>query len=395
VTLPPADGPAPDPAVGPVIEPLRPPGSYGPLRPPDPPLAAEPSATASAIPLVPTRRLLTVAFDLLVRSGEDMRRASFYIGALVLGTVGPLVLGVLILGTEGLFGPAFDPTLDPLTGDDLDGSVALGGALLSVLAIIAFLGLLVAVVEGRNLGITVLGGTMAGQPVTTRQALARSRKVFWPSVGAAFLIGVPVGLAQAAATAVLDAVLVESAEIGVVVSTLVAAVVGAPFAYALAGVVLGDVGPVEAVRRSFRVFRARRAAAFIVVLFETIAFLLVVLGLSSGLDIVVRVFSVLGLGPDSGPAGFLLTALGIVALVFATGTLLFTVYALTVAPQVVMFLSLTHATIGLDKVRPGGAEDPDRPRRFDGPFRWFTPPLVTGWIIAAVGLVGIVIIALG
>jgi hypothetical protein len=391
----PADGSSLDPPSEPVVEPLRPPEPFGPLRPPDPTPVARPAATGTTIPLVPARRLLSVAFDLLVRSNADMRRASFYIGAVVLGTVGPLVLGVLIMGTEALFGPALDPTLDPFAAEQAVGSVALGGALLSVLAIIAVIGLLVAVIEGRNLGIMVLGGTMAGQPVTTRQALARSRKVFWPSVGAAFLVGLPVGLAQAAATAALDAVLVESAEIGVVVSTLVAAVVGAPFAYALAGVVLGDVGPVEAVRRSFRVFGARRAAAFIVVLFETIAFLLVVLGLSAGLDIVVRVFGVLGLGPDGGPIGFLLTALGIVAIVFATGTLLFTVYALTVAPQVVMFLSLTHATLGLDKVRPGGADDPDRPRRFDGPFRWFTRPLLTGWIVAALGLVGIVIIALG
>jgi len=42
-----------------------------------------------------TRRLLGASFDLLSRSTADMRRASFYIGAIVLGTVGPFALAIL------------------------------------------------------------------------------------------------------------------------------------------------------------------------------------------------------------------------------------------------------------------------------------------------------------
>ena len=145
-------------------------------------------------------------------------------------------------------------------------------------------------------------------------------------------------------------------------STLVGALVGAPFAYTLAGVVLGDVGPIEALRRSFRVFGARRGAAFLVVLFESVAFLLVVLGLDAGLGLVIRAFEAVGLRPEAGGIGLVLTALVAAAIVFASGTLLFTVYALTVAPQVVMFVGLTHATFGLDRVRPGGRDDPHRPR---------------------------------
>ena len=84
-------------------------------------------------------------------------------------------------------------------------------------------------------------------------------------------------------------------------STLVAALVGAPFAYTLAGVVLGrrrpdrgDAPLVPGLRRP------RAGAAFLVVLFESVAFLLVVLGLDAGLDLVVRVFDALGLGPEAG-----------------------------------------------------------------------------------------------
>ena len=78
----------------------------------------------------------------------------------------------------------------------------------------------------------------------------------------------------------------------------------------------------------------------------------------------------------------------IVAVVFAFGTLLFTVYALTVAPQVVMFLGLTHATFGLDRVRPGGDRTTRTPRRGRRRFRWFTRPMLLGFVArASVGLV--------
>ena len=75
-----------------------------------------------------------------------------------------------------------------------------------------------------------------------------------------------------------------------------AALVGAPFAYVLTGIVLGDVEPVESIRRSFRVFRARKGAAVLVALFESLAQLLILLGVSAGLDLVLRVFA--GLGPQ-------------------------------------------------------------------------------------------------
>ena len=79
---------------------------------------------------------------------------------------------------------------------------------------------------------------------------------------------------------------------------------------------------------------------------------------------------------------------------FAFGTLLFTVYALTVAPQVVMFLGLTHATYGLDVVRPGGRDDPAASRRRRGTYGWFSTGMVVAFLSGAVGLVLIVAYAL-
>jgi ABC-type Na+ efflux pump permease subunit len=85
---------------------------------------------------------------------------------------------------------------------------------------------------------------------------------------------------------------------------------------------------------------------------------------------------------DSGPAGLALVTGGIVAAVFAFGTLVFTVIGITVAPQVVMFVGLTHATMGLDRVRSGGADDPDAPHRPGrSRFRTWTRLMLVGFFM--------------
>ena len=99
--------------------------------------------------------------------------------------------------------------------------------------------------------------------------------------------------------------------------------------------------------------------------------------------------------PDAGPAGLVLTTIGVAAVVFASGTLLYTVMALTVAPQVVMFLGLTHATIGIERVAPGGPDDPDRPRGPAGPrFRVFPRLMQLAFVLGAIGLIGLLVIYL-
>ncbi len=123
-------------------------------------------------------------------------------------------------------------------------------------------------------------------------------------------------------------------------------------------------------------------------MFESIAQLLILLGVSAGLDIALRVFSTLGLGVHSGAAGIILTTLMIVAGVFAVGTLLFTVTAISIAPQVVMFVGLTHATMGVDRVRTGGDRDPDHPLPGQRRFRRFTRPMLAGFVFAIGGLLG-------
>ena len=137
--------------------------------------------------------------------------------------------------------------------------------------------------------------------------------VFWRAVVASIVAGVPLALLQGAVEAVLADVFDMTGEVTVAVSIVVTALFGAPLAYMLAGVVLGDVDPFEALRRSIRVFRARKIAAIVVALVETSTGLLILFGLGAGLDIALRLLDALGLGASSGPAGLILVTIGIAA----------------------------------------------------------------------------------
>jgi hypothetical protein len=362
-----------------------------PLAPADVPVqktpVAAPEQVGIPVPTAPavesTRRLIGASFDLLTRTSEDMRRASFYIGAVLLGTVGPLALATFGLEVVSIH----------KTQREMDRLLDAGaGGWYGLLVTFAVIGIVVAAIESQAMATAILGGHLAGRPITVRAALARSRTVFWRIIVAGIIVGIPVGIAQNVVTSVFEALLGPETDVSLVTSALVAGVVGAPLAYLLGGVVLGDVDPFEATRRSFRVFRARKLAAALVAVFQTIAILLVVLGLGAGLDIALRVFSGLGLGAESGPAGLTLVVIGILVGVFALGTLIYTALAISLAPQVVMFVGLTRATFGLDHVRPGGDRDPATVRPGARRFRWFTRPLLLGFALGLVGLLGFLVV---
>jgi len=108
--------------------------------------------------VVGTRQLLSASFDLLLRSGDQMRRASFYVGLIVLGTAGPFALalwGSLLTGYDfaGLGPGASDAT----TG------------WLGLLMLLLIAGVLVASVDSTAMAIALLGGAFAGRPVTIRE----------------------------------------------------------------------------------------------------------------------------------------------------------------------------------------------------------------------------------
>ena len=313
-----------------------------------------------------------------------MRRASFYIGAIVLGTIGPFALASLALEVVSVqrTNAEYDALLVRASAHGSGCSACWPCSACWSPPSRA----------GRWRRPSSAASTRVGRSACA-QALARSRMVFWRVIVASIIVSIPVTIAQQLVNGVLEGALGGRRRSRWSSSTLVAAIVGAPFAYVLAGVVLGDVDPFEATRRSFRVFRARKLAAALVAVFETVAVLLVALGLGAGLDIALRVFDALGLGADSGPAGLALITLGVVVGVFALGTLIYTALAISLAPQVVMFVGLTRATIGLDHVRPGGDRDPAAPPIRHRPFRWLTIPMRLGMILGVVGIAAVLAIA--
>ena len=178
------------------------------------PVLAGPPAVES------TRRLLGASFDLLTRTSEDMRRASFYIGIIVLGTVGPLALASWWLQVVSRH-QAQRKVNDLLSGGGSGWYVAL--------VCLAVAGLVVAAIESRATATAILGGHQALRPVTVRQALARSRFIFWRVIVASVIVAIPLALGQLAMTAFFDAILGSQTDVALLTSTLAAVIVGAPF----------------------------------------------------------------------------------------------------------------------------------------------------------------------
>ena len=306
----------------------------------------------------------------MLRSGDQMRRASFYVGLIVLGTAGPLALG--------LWGSL-------LTGDDVcrprPGRKRCDHGLdRAPDARCSSPGVVVASVESTAVAIALLGGAFAGRPVTIREAVQRSRMTFWLLVVASLVVSIP--------TVIIQEVIGQETQVGLVAGLVVGTLIQAPFVYAQAGIVLGGVGPIEALKRSVRIVRARKVAAIVLAILPSVYWLLILLGFGAGVDLAIRAIDALGLGADSGPAGVALVTVLIVMVAFALGTLLFTVTAIIYAPQAVMFVGLTRATMGLDRVRPGGDHDVDRPAPGRPAFRWLTRPMVLGFALGGIALAG-------
>ena len=107
---------------------------------------------------------------------------------MTLALVGPFVIIILAFGAaQGGFGWLEDamvgirPDMVPV-----DGSVS---TYLFVSGFVAFIGFFVISVESQIIAVAILGGRALGRPITLREALHRSRQVFWRVVGASILVG--------------------------------------------------------------------------------------------------------------------------------------------------------------------------------------------------------------
>jgi hypothetical protein len=294
-------------------------------------------------------KVLTGSLDLVSQSTIPLRNASFYFGLLGLLTVGPAAMA--LIGDA----PHFDPAT--LTGLSTGTAIAL---------LIASLALTAINVEGAIVGVAILGGAKAGRPLTLREALRRSRQVFWRVFRASVLVGILSTILGWILQTLLGGVWSNATDAAPIGAQLLVGVLTAPFVYAAAGVVLGDVMAVESLRRSVRLARLRLRLAIVVALFAVVAQYLLVFAALSGIDLVVRAIEPFHGQLENFDAGsiggFLVLTAGALVAVFAYVTLAFTVGALAATPQVVAFLGLTGYSRGLDGAREAAAGEPPRAR---------------------------------
>ncbi len=378
----------------PMVDPARPPAAPAePASGPETVLvgSAEPSPVAESTPqpaalpeafaLPSARKVVSSGLQLALTSTSELRRASIYIGLLVLGAFGPAIIALLLivghlgdLAGEILGAMLLNEAFAPPT------QAALEAALL-VVAIEALIGLalfLTISIDAQVMAIAILGGRASDRPLRLWEAITRARQTFWRMAGAGTLIGIASAIVQLLLLGALGG-LSQSAETANVVSSLIATILVAPLAYVATSIVIGDVGAMEALSRSWRLFRVRKGLAVVVVLFTFVTSAIQLFALSGGLDLVFRAAEVLHVSVTEGALAFATAVVLILAAVVAYGSLTFTISAIVSAPQVAGFLGLTFYSAGLDKARLDAAKPPPG-------FRYVSRPMA----IAMVALGGIV-----
>jgi len=324
------------------------------------------------------------ALDLAVASNRSIRGASVYIGLLSVALIGPAVVLFLAIGRS--LGSFEDAVLFVLGLDSTIGSDRLPVLpWLRLSAVTGIAGLFLIVLEGQIMAVSILGGAATDRPIDLRAALRLSRRVFWIVFGAAFLVGI----IERITTTVTQTVATEATGSPGLAATLVivaAAIVTMPFGYYQAGVILGEVGAIEAIRRSIWIARARWRLAILVASIGVVLSFIELFALGAGLDLVGRAAAALGLGLDKSLPVAILTGLVVLACVMAVGSLIVTIAALVAAPQVFVFLRMTGYSGGLDRSRPTAIEDTNGPTLVTKPMLAL---MVVGALAALVGLLSL------
>ena len=343
----------------PVTHPEESPGPAEAPEPPATPEAPEPPAApaepppeaAPAISAMPgMREIVGRGLDLNVAASAEVRRASVYVGLLALLAVGPIaVLLWAFAAQQGGFEwlqrlaaglpPEFVPVWSPF------------GLLFGLVLMIGFSCFLAVTVDAQLLATILIGARATGRRFDLRGALALARLRYWRLVRAALIIGLILVIPRF----VINQVVMNGRPVGTEgQSLLVSAIdilVSAPFAYVAAGIVLGAVDARESIRRSFRLARARWRLALLIGIVNAAVTYIATFAVGAGGDILVRLGTAFGLGSALGPIQVAVLALIVALTILSIGSLIMTIGALTVGPQIVAFLGLTGYSNGLDALK--------------------------------------------
>jgi hypothetical protein len=337
--------------------------------PPDP-------IASPAFELPTARAVVTFGLSLAYRTSGELQRASIYLGLLTLALLGPPV--VFLVEFIAHFRLLDDGVFASYFAGGLPGPVIVQSLLLLyAVGLVGFLGWYPAAIDGQLIAVSLLAAKETDRSYSLRDATIRARQVFWRMIRGTLLRGLAGFLVNLVVGAILGALFPSAGEASSVIVSVVGVLVLAPFGYLATGIILGDVGAVEALKRSVGLARARPRVAIVVALFTLITAAIQLFGLAAGLDLFGRVAEFVHLGLEGGAVALAMTILGILLLVTAFGSLTLTVGAIVSAPQVAAFLGLTFYSAGLDRARdvPAGA-----PR-----FRWVTRPMLACIVICALG----------
>jgi len=344
--------------------------------PPEAPPPPNPIASP-AFELPTARAVVTFGLSLAYRTSGELRRASIYLGLLTLALLGPPIVFLVEfiahfrLLDDGAFATYF-------TGGVPDPVLVQSLLVLYAVGLVAFLGWYAAAIDGQLIAVSLLAANETDRVYTLRDATIRARQVFWRMIRGILLRGLAGFLVNLVIVAVLGALFPAAAgTASSVIVSVIGVLVLAPFGYLATGIVLGDVGALEALKRSVALARARPRIAIVVALFTLITAAIQLFGLAAGLDLFGRVADFIHLGLEGGAVALAMTILGILVLVTAFGSLSLTIGAIVSAPQVAAFLGLTFYSAGLDRVRDVPA---DAPR-----FRWVTRPMLACIVVGALG----------
>ncbi len=312
------------------------------------PATGEPLPSTPAMPS--TLAIVSRGLDLNVAASAEIRRASLYVGLLWLLSAGPIAAVVWAFSAHQ---GGFDWLRTLATGHDLL-LVPVGSAFewLSLVVVIVGFACLVSISIDAQLVATILIGARAtGRRLDLRAALALARLRYWRLVRATLLVFAILLVPRF----VINRVVMNGQPVGTdaqdLVVTAINILLSVPFAYVAAGIVLGAVGAWEAVRRSWRLARARFRLAFLIAIVNTAVSYIAGFALGAGADVLGRLGTAFGIGPTMGPIQIVALAAIVAFAIVSIGSLVMTVDALTVGPQIVAFLGMTGYANGLDATK--------------------------------------------
>ncbi|HEY8847498.1 MAG TPA: hypothetical protein VIM24_12605 [Candidatus Limnocylindrales bacterium] len=312
------------------------------------PATGEPLPSTPAMPS--TLAIVSRGLDLNVAASAEIRRASLYVGLLWLLSAGPIAAVVWAFSAHQ---GGFDWLRTLATGHDLL-LVPVGSAFewLSLVVVIVGFACLVSISIDAQLVATILIGARAtGRRLDLRAALALARLRYWRLVRATLLVFAILLVPRF----VINRVVMNGQPVGTdaqdLVVTAINILLSVPFAYVAAGIVLGAVGAWEAVRRSWRLARARFRLAFLIAIVNTAVSYIAGFALGAGADVLGRLGTAFGIGLTMGPIQIVVLAAIVAFAIVSIGSLVMTVDALTVGPQIVAFLGMTGYANGLDATK--------------------------------------------